>query len=194
MLLRRLAGTAATLAVLASSAAAQTVLTFDDVPSTSCNNSALLGLYGGVDFQGRWTCFTDEQPPFNPRSGTARVFASDGVRNSPTSQFAFTSRQFSGAWFSGNGGTSVFFQLFSGATLLHTSGALGVSATPTFLASGFGTAVDRVRVVGSDVLWVMDDVTFGPTTVVPEPSTYLLLATGLVGIAMLRRRKSRSTK
>jgi hypothetical protein len=194
MLLRRLAGTAATMAVLASSAAAQSVLTFDDVPSTSCNNSALLGLYGGVDFQGRWTCYTDVQPPFNPRSGTARVFASDGARNSPTSQFAFTSRQFSGAWFSGEVGTNVFFQLFSGATLLHTSGALGVSATPTFLSSGFGTAVDRVRVVGSDLLWVMDDVTFGSTTVVPEPSTYLLLATGVAGIAVIRRRKSRSTK
>jgi hypothetical protein len=192
MLFRSIAGAVMVIASVATSAAAQTVLTFDDIPSNECNSTTgNVGLYGGVDFQGKWTCFDNDQSPYNPQSGTNRIFASDGERNTVSSEFTFASRRFLGAWFAGESSTSVFFELFNGATLLHTSGSLFVSAVPAFLASGFGANVNRVRVVGSDVLWVMDDVTFGATTVIPEPSTVVLLGIGLGALGLARRHTRR---
>jgi hypothetical protein len=54
--------------------------------------------------------------------------------------------------------------------------------------------VDLVRFEGTsdgDRHFVRDDATFdGPTSVVPEPITMVLLATGLAGVASLRRRRN----
>jgi hypothetical protein len=149
-------------------------------------------VYSGIDFLGQWTCYAFAQPPYTPQSGTNRLYAQSGGANAASARFRFLSASsFLGAWFSGFATTNVFFRLFSGGNLVHTTGSLAaLGATPTFLATGYGAAVDEVEVVGSDVQWVMDDLTYG-ASVTPEPATMLLLGSGLAGIGAAARRRRR---
>jgi hypothetical protein len=63
-----------------------------------------------------------------------------------------------------------------------------------FVAAGvtFAGTARSVSFAGAANQIVFDDVTFGsniPGTVVPEPSTYALMATGLVGLMVVQRRR-----
>jgi hypothetical protein len=184
----RTALAAVCLLALGGVAGAQTVQTFEDF--SPCNDvPGNVGLYGPVNYLFQFTCFSFTQATFNAHSGTARVFANLGNDNASSGSFTFAPMQFLGAWFAG--GSNVSFQLFFAGNQVATSSSLAVGSTPAFLASGYSGLVDRVRVVGTDDQWVMDDVTFNTVSVAPEPASAALVASGLVviGAAGFRRRK-----
>lgn len=137
----------------------------------------------------QFTCYSYDQPPYNAHSGTNRIYANtDG-----TATFSFANPTvFSGAYIAGvPGGTGpVSFTLFLGGSQVANSSGLTVSDVPTFLASGYSGNVDAVQVNGANGFYVLDDITLGGTSTVPEPGSMALLGTGLVGLVpMLRRRR-----
>jgi hypothetical protein len=175
----------AALALSPGRATAQTVLGFEDY--SPCNHiTGNVGIYGGVDFAHEWTCYSYSQPPFNPHSGTNRVYT---YNSSAPFSFIGGPVTFDGAWFSGFPSTSVTFQLLLGAVPVWTSGTMSTSDLPTFLSSGYSGMVDNVLVLSNAPdFYVMDDVTFnGGSSTVPEPASVALLATGLVGVFAARR-------
>lgn len=166
------------LALATRPAAAQGVLTFEDIP---CGNNTV-GVYDGVDFGNVWMCYNDPQAPYNAASGTNRVYSIAGQ----SAEFTFAPTGFAGAYFAGN--YDVSFSLYNAGSLVGTSETLALSGTPTFLSSGYSGPVDRVVVNGTNDFYVMDDVTFNATTT-PEPSAIALLGTGIVGLVPVVRRR-----
>ena len=184
----KLAGILGLLALVASPAHSQTVIDFESV--AACDNvSPNMGVFAGVDFRSEWTCYSFAQPPYNPSSGTNRLYAVSGSSNASTGSFAFSGPQaFLGAFFAGS--ADVTFNMYLGNTLVASSSTLTTTSTPTFLSSGYAGNVDEVQVVGNSVQWIMDDLTYGSAvSVVPEPGSILLVALGLAGVAAVRRRR-----
>jgi hypothetical protein len=71
----------------------------------------------------------------------------------------------------------------AGGTLLNT-----VQSTSQFITIT-GTNIARLEFDDIATGYVLDDINVGSTTVVPEPSTYALIGTGLAGLAFVRRRR-----
>jgi hypothetical protein len=151
--------------------ASQVILTFDDIPQGA------VGSYDGVTFDAGWTMYTNHQNPYNPHSGTGRVF--DSVANGGLTFSQPT--QVLGAWFAGPSST-VQFNLYNGATLVASSTVLWTSSTPTFLSTNYTGTVTRATVIGSASYFVMDDLTL----FLPEPAMLLLLLP--LAVLVLRRR------
>ncbi|MBI5706045.1 MAG: PEP-CTERM sorting domain-containing protein [Armatimonadetes bacterium] len=154
-----------------------TIVNFDDLSG----QAAVADGYGGITWSvGGWEHYDWDQNPYNAHSLHQRVYSySNGV-------FEFSSDVvFNGAWFAGQDSTSVSFDLYDDGNLVASSGSMNTSATPTWLGSGYGGMVDKVKVVSNAYgFFVMDDVTYNA---VPEPASIAALAGG--ALVVLRRRR-----
>jgi hypothetical protein len=164
----------------------QVVVNFDDLPG---NNQLVPQGYGGIDWNNNWTYYGSPQDPYNPHSPPNRVYTFD-----PNGAFSFqTPEVFDGAWFAGNSFATVTFVLFdANGNQVWTSATLAPNGTPTFLASGYDGLVKTVDVVSpSPDFYIMDDVTYhsGSGGTVPEPSSFVLLGSGVLALGAAVRRK-----
>ena len=189
MRFRYLAGLALTAMVAnASVIVAQTVQTFEDIP---CGNTPF-SVYGPVNYNNLFTCYSFAQYPYTPHSGTNRIYTT-GNTNSGIFNFVGGTATFDGAWFAGYSSNSVSFILSLAGVPVWTSGSLTPTDVPTFLSSGYSGQVDQVQVLGTGDLWIMDDVTFdtgviGPVPV-PEPASMALMGSGLLSLYGFARRR-----
>jgi PEP-CTERM motif len=176
------------------------VITFEDLnPSTSSFDS-MPSPYKGFTFT-NW--FYGPDLLYRPASGVIDLFTDYADPNNPdarviTDNNAITATSpfiFDGATFSGYSG--VTFQLYLGGNLVHTSmtlaDAVGPDAyLPTVLSSGYGLAVDTVKVSGVQGYYSMDDFSYHAVTVaaIPEPGTYALMFAGLLAVGIAGRRRA----
>jgi PEP-CTERM motif len=175
-------------------------LTFEDLDPSPASFDVMPSPYGGFTFSG-W--FFGPDTLYTPASGVIDLFTDYADPNDPgayviTSNNAITSASpfiFDGATFSGYSG--VTFELYLGGNLVHTSAtladAVGPAAyLPTALASGYGLAVDTVKVSGVQGYYSMDDFSYRAIAAVPEPGTFALLGLGL-GVMALRAKRGKIT-
>ena len=182
------------------SIASADVLTFDDLgPGRQFFLSNYQGfMFGTNDIDTTAWFHTSEVSPFyKPKSGANYVATDFGLY---VGQPTYIGTQaisntipfvFDGAWFSG--GDPVGYQLYLDNTIVHTTGpSPTVEGVPLFVASNFSGLVTSVVVFGNQGFYAMDDFTFN-TAAIPEPQTNALMLAGLavVGVSMLRRRRSR---
>ena len=165
--------------------ASAAVLDFDDLAE-----GAVPANYGGLDWSaGDWSAFGDEGAPFTPHSGSMSISSGFLDPDSATAIGLGAGMTFQGAWFAGFEDVHVTFELFDHGKNVATSSTLTTSATPAWLASGYGGPVDEV-IVSSDAQdgFVMDDFTFAAA--VPEPGSTALMAGGLLLLAAVARRRA----
>lgn len=172
-------------AALSAVSASATVLTFDDLPE----DGSVPVNYGGLDWSGSsWFQYAGEQAPFTPHSGDRRATLGwDGSADTSAIRFT-TPSTFGGAWFAGYEDVTVAVEMYFGGSLVATTTTLGLSASPSFLASGYAGLIDRIVVRSSDpAFFVMDDLTFA--SAVPEPSSSVLALAGVGAVLFLARRR-----
>jgi hypothetical protein len=184
------AALACTFGLAVATAASATVVNFDDL--TGSGN--LADGYAGLTWNNDFSYYDSPQDPFNPSSPNTRVYSNYGEHGPGTGDplivnFGGTAT-FNGAYFAGLSGGTVHFELYLAGLLVHTSGDVFTSGTPTFLDAGYGGNVDEVRVLGLNGYYVMDDFTYNGGAA-PEPAAWALMigGFGLAG-AGLRRRKA----
>lgn len=159
-----------------------TVIDFEDLSG----QGVLPANYAGLTWGSGWEYYDWSQPPFNPASGVERLY--NNTTNANT-YFSFSSDVlFGGAYFAGN--YTAGFDLYNNGSLVFSTGDLALSATPTFLSSGYAGLVDEVRLRVTNGQFVMDDVTY-TVRQVPEPGSVALLGLGFAGFAFSRRRKTK---
>lgn len=176
------------------------ILSFEDLDPSPASFDVMPSPYSGFTFSG-W--FFGPDTLYTPASGVIDLFTDYADPNDPgayviTSNNAITSASpfiFEGATFSGYSG--VTFELYLGGNLVHTSAtladAVGPAAyLPTVLASGYGLAVDTVKVSGVQGYYSMDDFSYQAIAAVPEPGTFALLGLGL-GVVALRAKRRKIT-
>ncbi|MDX2152560.1 MAG: PEP-CTERM sorting domain-containing protein [Bryobacteraceae bacterium] len=179
----RLAIPAAMLLLTAATLGA-TTLTFDDL----VGQATLPINYGGISWNAGWEHYDFEQPPFTPSSGATRVYNNAGSEALLFSFLAPDARLL-GAYFAGLESVTAQWELYNDGVLVHSSTVIGLSAIPTFLPSGYEGTVDEVRVLTSSGFFVMDDLQFEASGVVPEPGTAAIVFLGLGATLLYRRLK-----
>ena len=187
---------------LPAAAAAQTVLTFEDIGG----GLSIPAPYNGLTFSSFLANFPGSKPPGGYAngitSGQRYVFSLTGATPTITSATPFTLNggYFTAGWLDGLQlrvvGSLGAAQLYDATFSLNTS-------APTYLDLDYA-GIDRVAFTttgGTPVpgftnttsrQFAIDDLAInGPTSSVPEPGTYALLATGLIAIGAVARRRSR---
>jgi hypothetical protein len=168
------------------------VLTFDDVSTTSSVVTIPNG-YGGFD----WGNFFVIKDTFHPGSGydkgtvSGDYTAFNGYGNQSLVRngvFDFNSTYLTAAW---NNGLGITAEGLSGGSLLYSSTVTVDTTGPTLFTFNF-VGIDELRFTsfggtnaglgGGGTHFVMDNFTFNEVAQNPEPSTWMLLSTGLVGL------------
>ncbi len=100
---------------------------------------------------------------------------------------------YNGAWFtSAWSDQEIFFAGWANDTQIYTSQHFQITTTQPLWIELNWTGIDRLGIMHTGSQWVMDDFTFNePIDPVPEPTTMILLATGLIGLAGFRRKKKK---
>jgi hypothetical protein len=181
-----------------------TVLTFDDLPDIALPTEAPIGTYGGLTWspyfaygdgadmnsylgisESGYSNGTVSQNHIAFNSYQSAVSVSDGV-------FDFNGAYLTGAW---NDGLDITVEGWLSGSKIYGNTVTVDSTAPTWFDFNY-MGIDKLvfsSVGGTDhgyggngTFFVMDNFTFDQS--VPEPSTCLLLVSGLVGIGLLRRR------
>ena len=150
-------------------------------------NGSLPDPYQGIiDWEdGSWFVYDWSQPPFNPHSGTGRTYES--TADSTPSWSFLTDVVYDGSFFSGYSDATVQMDLYLNGAIVHSTGVFAPSAVSTFFPTGYTGLADMVVInTPRPDYWVMDDLTYNT---VPEPSTLLLLGSGLIGLGYFGRKR-----
>ena len=184
-----------------------TVLTFDDLPalpSLPTEPIAQIGTYGGLTWSNYF--YYGDGAGINSYFGYSASGYSNGLVSGSNvafngfesvvsvsdGLFDFNGAYLTGAW---NDGLNIDVQGWSGVTKIYDQTVVVDSTAPTWFAANY-MAIDKLVFSssggtdhgygGNGTHFAMDNFTFNQS--VPEPSTCLLLCSGLVGIGLLRKR------
>lgn len=196
--LRTIALAAVAAAVLAApaTAATTTVVTFDDLSGTGL----IADGYGGVNWNQNFRYDDKQYPGYPPHSGLTTVYSNyakfpvEGPLASMAVNF-LEAVQFDGAYFSGNVGFPLKFELYREGVKVATSATLSSAGVPQWLAGGYSGLVDEVRLIGNPGRFVMDDFTYttGISSAVPEPASWALMIVGFGAAGTMVRIARRRT-
>ena len=190
---------------LAPAAQAQTFVNFDDLGPSLGSGAALPSPYKGFTWAVNnnpmgWTTQGGSFTDVVCRSGLNCAYNGFGRLSGITSTTSFTFSGWIRRWnLSSNtgGASSVLVEALNGSTVV-SSLTLNLNANYQFFELLSPMTTLRFTPQGNNGFFLMDDVTFNPTVtppdsnVVPEPSTYLLLATGLGMLAGVSKRRRRA--
>jgi hypothetical protein len=117
--------------------------------------------------------------------GTTRTIAA-GINNWSFGLVSGSATVGANTFFAWLGSGAVFYDLNSGPAVFYTNNG----AVPSVPSSGATFTVEANQPRAYSIQWTVGSSAPPPVGVIPEPSTYALLGTGLAGLALLRRRRA----
>ncbi len=90
-----------------ASSHAGVVVTFDDLPDGTVPDG-----YGGINWGGVWTNYTEPQFPYTPESPPGRVYTPETGAGEYSFSFVNPGQVFNGAYFAGDSSATLYFDLY----------------------------------------------------------------------------------